>query len=269
MARLSYAQALSVADEIASEMVELLELGNGSVVLLCDTAEVVAGADFVVNGSGLRLWRLLLGLLLFRCRIGSGNAVSGDIQSVVLQLEVVEIDQFVGVDIHTQIADFEMEVGAVRTSGVAAKSDDIAGFDDLAGVDQSAGEMRVVGFKAVVVADDDEVAVAAGVAAFGDSDHTVPRSGDGRADGISEVDAAVHSAAAPSVIGGLLVVGRMMITVQNQRITRGGAYVSVMNADDVEILVKVVPRHPIEIGKQHSVAVIDIVEKVGIFVNTQ
>ena len=269
MARLSYAQALSVADEIASEMVELLELGNGSVVLLCDTAEVVAGADFVINSSGFRFGRLLLDLLLFRSWIRCGNVVAGHEHRVVLELEVVEVDQLVGVDVHAEVADFKVQMGAVGASGVAAESDDIASLHDLAGVDQSAGKVCVVRLQAVVVADDDEVAVATGVAAFGDADHAVPCRGDGRADGISEVDAAVHSAAAPAVIGGLLIVGGMMISVQNQCVTGGRTHVFVVNADDVEILVQTISRHPVEIGKQHAIAMVDIVEKVRIFLNAK
>lgn len=41
----------------------------------------------------------------------------------------------------------------------------------------------------------------------------------------------------------------------------------VMDSDNVEILVKIITWHPIEVGEQHTVAVVHIVEQVRIFIN--
>lgn len=126
--------------------------------------------------------------------------------------------------------------------------------------------MCVIGFKPVVVPYDDEVAVAAGVAAFGNADHAVPGGCYRRAGRIAEVNAAVHAPPPPTVVGGYLVVGRVMIAGKAERVFCRRADVPVMDAHNVEILVEICPRHPLEVGEQHSVAVVHVVEKRLVFV---
>ena len=102
------AEALALADKVAAEMVELFDLGDGSVVLDGDASEVVAFAHAVIDGLGLRLCGGGLLLLLVAGRVGRGDAVAGDVEGVELGLVIDKVDQFVGVDVQAEIADFKV-----------------------------------------------------------------------------------------------------------------------------------------------------------------
>ena len=65
---------------------------------------------------------------------------------------------------------------------------------------------------------------------------------------------------APSVVGGLLEIGGMVVSVQYNRVFWCGTHMLIVNADNVEVLVEAVSRHPVEVGEQHAVAVVHIVE---------
>lgn len=181
---------------------------------MSDTSECVTSANFVIDSfwSRFGLLRLLLLLDLLRCGIRGGYAVTGNVHSVEFEREVLKIDQAVRVDIYTEVANFEVEVGTVGTSGIAAQTDNVAGFDYLSGIDKTSGKVSIVGFQTVVVADNHKVAVTTGVAAFGDADHTVPSGCHGGADWITEVNATVHTSVSPTIIRGLLEIGRMVIS---------------------------------------------------------
>jgi len=154
-----------------------------------------------------------------------------------------------------------MKVGTVGTARVAAEPDDVAGLDCLSRVDQTAGEVGVVSLQPVVMPDDHQVAVPAGVSrTFGDAHHAVPRGRDRRALGIAEIDAAVHPAMAESIIRSDAVVGRMVIARKNDGIASSGTLVTVVDGHNVEVLIQVIARHPVEVGEQHPVAVVDIVQ---------
>ena len=266
--RLSDTQTLAFADEIASQMVQLFDLGNSGVIFLRDFTQVVAFTNFVIGSGSLRFGRGSLRRVTLDWS-GGGNAIAGNVHGVVLQPEVVEIHQPVGVDVLSQITDFKVQVRAVRASGVAAESDDVTGVDHLSGVDEPAGKVGVVGLQAVVVADDDEVAIAAGVTAFGDAHLAVPGGGHRRAGGVAQIHAAVHAAVTPAVVGRLSEVGGMMVSIQHDGVARCGANVSVMDADDVEILVAAVAGHPVEIGEQHAVAMVHVVQRGQILIEIQ
>ena len=63
---------------------------------------------------------------------------------------------------------------------------------------------------------------------------------------------------APSVVGGLLEIGGMVVSVQYNRVFWCGTHMLIVNAD--KVLVEAVSRHPVEVGEQHAVAVVHIVE---------
>lgn len=84
-----------------------------------DFPEVVAFANLVIGCRSLRfcggqIRRVRLG----RCR--GGNTVSGDVHGVVFQAEIVEVNEPVRVDVDAEVADLEVEMGAVGASRVAA-----------------------------------------------------------------------------------------------------------------------------------------------------
>lgn len=56
-----------------------------------------------------------------------------------------------------------MEVRACGVSGGAAESDDIPGADPVIDLDIPSGEVSVCGLQTVVVPDDDDIAIAAGI----------------------------------------------------------------------------------------------------------
>ena len=59
----------------------------------------------------------------------------------------------------------------------------------------------------------------------------------------------------------------MMVAGQHHSVARSGPRVPVVDADDVKVLVTTVAGHPSEIGEQHPVAVVNVVE-VGLVVAT-
>ena len=52
----------------------------------------------------------------------------------------------------------------------------------------------------------------------------------------------------------------MMIAREEDGVARRRSLVTVMNRHNIEILVEIIARHPIEVGEQHAVTVIDIVQ---------
>lgn len=244
-------------------MIEFLNLRNRCVVFRGDLAQVIALAHLVVLSRSGRLLGLLRLLRLCRrlVRVRYGDRVTGDIQRIVLDFEVVEVDKAVGIDVVTEIADLKMEVSAVGAAGIATETDNVAGLHHLSRIDETAGKVSVVGFQTVVVADDHEVSVSAGIGrALGDAHDAVPRGRHGSALRIAEIDASVHPFVTVAVVRGDAVVGGMMITGQIDSVTRRGTLMTIMDGHNVEILIQVETRHPVEIGEQQTVAMIDIVE---------
>ena len=228
----------------------------------CDFAQVVTLAHLIIlcgrlGFRGSRLHRRL-------CRVRHGDRITGNEQRVVFSFEILEIDETVRVDIVAEISDLKVEVRTIRTPCVAAKTDDIAGLHHLSGIHQPAGKVRVIGLQAVVVTDDHEVTVATGVGrTLGNTHDAVPRSRHRRPFGITQIDTTVHPAMTVPVVGGDTVVCRMMVTRQIDGVARCRPLMPVMDGHNVEVLIQIETRHPVEIGEQQPVAVVNIVQ-VGI-----
>lgn len=82
-------------------------------------------------------------------------------EGLAAQQSVLEVDEPLGVERLPVIAGLEMQVRPRAAPRRAAQTDDLPGLDPLVGLDHALRKVPVVGFQPVVVADDDQVAVAA------------------------------------------------------------------------------------------------------------
>ena len=120
---------------------------------------------------GLRLAVLDLSeedVLLFLLGLGEIVAVLVEVSLVegehsAAKRAGLEVDEPLGIEGVALVPGLEMQVRAGGPAGRAAEADDVAGADPGAHLDLSLGQVAVGGLKAVLVADDDEVAVAAGI----------------------------------------------------------------------------------------------------------
>lgn len=105
---------------------------------------------------------------------------------------VFEVDDCGGVDGDAEVACLEVEMCAGASACVATEGDRLAGFHELVGFDEEAAEVAVDGFEAIVVADNDIVAIATSFV-FCEADFAGECSADGVADLEFEVNAVVHT----------------------------------------------------------------------------
>lgn len=140
--------------------------------------EGVPGFDLVILLGGLfgGLPFRLLAFLFFGKKdflllvLGLGNIFAGCAQIPLLEhkytasegagLKVAEPLRVKGVAL---VSGLEVEMWASGVPGGAAESDDIPGADPVIDLDIPSGEVSVCGLQAVVMPDDDDIAIAAGI----------------------------------------------------------------------------------------------------------
>ena len=198
---LPYAQRAADAQRRgARNAVELAEPRNGRAVTHRDAAQRVARTDPVVLRRSERFARLLgslfvvgFGLLVFEVLRGARM----DIQIALFEQEgfapqvaALEVDQSFGVERLSAIARLEVEMRAGAASRAAAVADDLPRLDPFVGVDDPLREVAVESFQSVVVADDDQVAVAAG---FGRRDRDAHLAVEGGVDRVARFQRQVYA----------------------------------------------------------------------------
>ena len=80
-------------------------------------------------------------------------------ECLTAQQPLLEVDQALGIERLTVIAGLEMEVRPVLAARGAAQADHLARLDPLPGLDLAFRQVAVVSLQAVVVANDDQIAV--------------------------------------------------------------------------------------------------------------
>ena len=72
---------------------------------------------------------------------------------------IYKVENLIGIDVHSQIARFEVQMRTRGASRVTSQSNGFSHLYDLIGFNQEFGEMTVYGFEAVAVTNDYLVSV--------------------------------------------------------------------------------------------------------------
>ena len=128
------------------------------------------------------------------------RACDGEVFSVLEKSSFFDVEDRSRVDVHFAVTDFEMQVRAAGTAGIAAPTDELAAFDHVAHVYEALLEVAVKGARAVCMFNHHVVAVTAAVV-FGNDDLSGVGGDDGVADGNMHVDAPVQAVLADAVGG--------------------------------------------------------------------
>ena len=139
------------------DSVEFAQHTDGGAVLVGNAAQSVTRLDFV--GFVLRLGkRLLIGQAVVRV---DAEIVLFDSIERIAQSACLEIDKSLWVKRLAVIANLEMQMRARATARVAALADNLARFHNLTHLHITCRQVRIVGFKSVGVAQNNQVSVSA------------------------------------------------------------------------------------------------------------
>ena len=184
---LGAAQNLTRTDEVALDVVQLLESLDADAVLAGDFAEAVPAAHFVVA---------VLGQFLLESAFGGEQLFGIEFDAHVPECALFKVENGGGVDVDALVAHLEVQVRPERAARVSSDADGVPGLELVADVHVPAGEVRIKRREAVPVVQDDVLAIAPAAALIADFYDFSGKSGHDSAVltmAKAQIDAAVHA----------------------------------------------------------------------------
>lgn len=97
--------------------------------------------------------------LFLLCLDGDAVPLTGAEQAIAMEFTGGEIEDHIGIEMFAVEAGLEMEMGGCGTSCASRETNWLPRFDPIARFHQVLGVVAINGFQAIVMADDDDIAI--------------------------------------------------------------------------------------------------------------